>query len=305
MDFTTRSRLRHVLQAHALGEPVERVAVDGQTFLRTRSGDGETLTATEPGDDDAIAAWWQARSALVAETRHLQANPPAPLTPDEIAALQEHDIAVFEGRFVIDAQPPIPDAQLAHVAARLAGPLPADLVALWRTCFGGRLLYDLEARIDGVEAPVPFAFMELFYPSSDHYQTLDGWMDHELDLARRVAGERGEPLPDTLAYLPIGGFEYLERIYVRVDAEDHGGVVGWRKALPPAWNDPVGHDAVAHLADDVRALFRALHVDVARVGDDLGSAMEFLTEVVEPLREAAGDALADRVRAHFLGAKRS
>src|SRR5690606_23676837 len=105
-----------------------------------------------------------------------------------------------------------------------------DLEALWLTSFGGELAYALFGRFEGVDEPLPFSFRELFYPGSDHYHDLDGWMDHELELAQEAAEDKGEAIPDKLAYLPIGGFEYLERIYVKLDpAEEYGSVWGWRK----------------------------------------------------------------------------
>jgi hypothetical protein len=302
MDFSTRNRLSRVLQAFEAGADVDFVDVDGAPHARTVLNDAVVLRPLQPGDVEAIAAWRSARDALIDETRRLQAFPPPALDADGIAALGEHGIALFEGRFVFEAQPPISEAALARVATRVAGPLPDELVALWRTCFGGRLLYDLNARFEGASEPVALSFTELYYPGSPHYHTLDGWMDHELDLARHAAARRGEPPPDRLAWLPFGGFEYLERLYVRVGGEDHGAVYAWRQALPPSWPDPVGRDGVARLAPGVRALFRALFVDPARVADDLGSANEFLESVVDPLRDDAGDALADRVRALFLAA---
>ncbi|WP_433461793.1 hypothetical protein [Spirillospora sp. CA-128828] len=117
-------------------------------------------------------------------------------------------MAVFAGRLVLDAQPPIDDAVLGPVAERCAGPLPGPLIALWRTAFGGRLDYDLRIDLDGQDVPLSFA--ELFYPGSGGYHDLWGWIDHECELAE-------ESWPDwsgQLIHLPIGGFEYLERVYV-------------------------------------------------------------------------------------------
>ncbi|MCB9676399.1 MAG: hypothetical protein H6737_14850 [Alphaproteobacteria bacterium] len=235
------------------------------------------------------------------EIRSLRISPPDPLSDAELRRLRDFDIAVFEGRIVTEARPPIGDAAVAAIAAQLLGPIPDGLLALWRTCFGGRLLYDLHATFEGVG--VPFSFSELFYPGSDHYRTLDGWMEHELELAQEVAEERGEPPPERLVYLPFGGFEYLERVYVRVTGEP-GSVWGWRQSLPAAWSDPVGHDAVCRLADDVPALFRALYVDEDDAVRGGGTANDLLEWGLEPLRDAGEEALAQRVRAHYLAAAR-
>lgn len=180
---------------------------------------------------------------------------PEPLSDRERRVLGEAGLALFAGRLILEAQPPVDDAVLGAVAERCAGPLPGPLIALWRTAFGGRLDYDLRADLDGRDVPLSFA--ELFYPGSNDYHDLWGWIDHECELAE-------EHRPDwsgRLVHLPIGGFEYLERVYVDTAAgPDHGAVVCWRQGLPPGWELSTG-DRVGRLADDLRALFGQLVLD--------------------------------------------
>jgi hypothetical protein len=180
---------------------------------------------------------------------------PGPLSDRELRILGEAGLALFAGRLVLDAQPPIDDAVLGAVAERCAGPLPDPLIALWRTAFGGRLDYDLRTDLDGQDVQLSFA--ELFYPDSDGYHDLWGWIDHECELAE-------ESWPDwsgRLVHLPIGGFEYLERVYVHTAAgPDHGAVVCWRQGLPPGWELSTG-DRAGRIADDLRALFGRLVLD--------------------------------------------
>ncbi|MGI9414778.1 MAG: SMI1/KNR4 family protein, partial [Hyphomicrobiales bacterium] len=81
---------------------------------------------------------------------------------NEEALMRKSGIAVFEGKIIIDARPPISEEQIAQLEKRIAAPLPADLLALWRTCYGGTVDYDGEADFDGHIAHLDFK--ELFYP---------------------------------------------------------------------------------------------------------------------------------------------
>ncbi|MEV4820671.1 hypothetical protein [Micromonospora sp. NPDC049274] len=181
--------------------------------------------------------------------------PVDPLSDRELRDLREAGIALFAGRVILNAQPPVDDATLAAVAERCAGPLPDPLVALWRTAFGGRLDYDLRADLDGQD--VPLSFTELFYPDSDDYQDLWGWIGHEIDLA----DEHEPQWSGRLGHLPIGGFEYLDRVYVNtVAGQDHGAVVCWRHGLPAGWELRTG-DRSGWLADDLHTLFGQLMLE--------------------------------------------
>ena len=209
------------------------------------------------------------------------------LTPGEREAASEAGIAVFEGRLILEARPPIDDATLREVGARCAGAIPGELEALWRTCFGGRLAYDLSGSFGGHHAALSFS--ELFYPESDGYRDLCGWIDHELALAAEGARERGLSAPTTLEALPFGGFEYLERLYAYVaPGTDHGAVLVWQKGLPPAWTFQRNVDSVARLAPSVRALFGLLHLERDPDDDPDGRAVEML-EALDAL-EALGPA---------------
>ncbi|WP_433790884.1 hypothetical protein [Actinoplanes sp. CA-252034] len=176
----------------------------------------------------------------------------------------EAGIAVFADRLILDAQPPVDDEVLAAVTARCAGPLPEALVALWRVSFGGRIDYQLDGQI---------SFTELFWPGSDGYQDLWGWIDHEA-----TSG--------TVRFLPFGGFEYLDRIYVDTLAgPEHGRVVYWQQGLPPGWELTVG-DRADGLAADVRALFGQLALE-----DDpwAGGDADAGADLRDAIDELAGD----------------
>ncbi|URM97425.1 hypothetical protein LUW76_25425 [Actinomadura madurae] len=225
---------------------------------------------------------------------------PDPLSDREHRVLSEAGLALFAGRLILDAQPPIDDAVLGAVAERCAGPLPDPLIALWRAAFGGRLDYDLRADLDGQDVPLSLA--ELFYPDSDGYHDLWGWIDHECGLAE-------EYQPDWsggLVHLPIGGFEYLERVYVDTAVgPDHGAVVCWRQGLPPGWELSTG-DRVGRLADDLRALFGRLVLDQDpwdRPGDtgaEIRDAIDELGNRGEPDARSAAAKLRRLVRATVL-----
>ncbi|SNT56511.1 hypothetical protein SAMN05443665_104542 [Actinomadura meyerae] len=207
---------------------------------------------------------------------------PEPLSDREHRVISEAGLALFAGRLILEAQPPIDDEVLGAVAEHCAGPLPEPLIALWRTAFGGRLDYDLRTELDGQDVPLSFA--ELFYPDSDGYHDLWGWIDHECELAE-------EHLPDwsgRLVHLPIGGFEYLERVYVDTAAgPDHGTVVCWRQGLPAGWELSTG-DRTGRIADDLSALFSRLVLDQDPWEAEVDSGAE-MRDAIDEL-EDSGDA---------------
>jgi hypothetical protein len=216
------------------------------------------------------------------------------LSDSERRACAEAGVAVYLDRLILDAQPPVNDATLAAVAERCAGPLPTPLVDLWRTAFGGRLCYDLRAELGGADLAV--SFRELFYPDSDDYQDLWGWIEHERELAST----------GRLPYLPIGGFEYLDRVYVATAAgPGHGTVMCWQQGLPAGWELTAG-DRVAPIAADLPALFAQLVLESdpweAATGDgaDLRDAVEELSRDGDPRLLTAAGKLRHLVQASVL-----
>jgi hypothetical protein len=181
------------------------------------------------------------------------------LTPEERATLREHGLALFRGKLILKAQPPITAEQLAEVERRVGAPVPPGLRGLWDTAFGGKLNYDLEVSFD--EHRYTAGFTELFYPESNGYRDLLGWIDYERELAAEAAEEDGEPAPDALSVLPFGGFEYLERIYVSLRPERNGEVVLWARGLPPAWKMRLNEDSASVIAPSLEDLFDGLSLD--------------------------------------------
>ncbi len=217
------------------------------------------------------------------------------LSPAERQLLLAHRLAVFDGCVVYDAQPPVSAEHVQRLAEGLAGPIPEELLRLWRTCFGGRLGYDLEVDYDGHRHP--FSFSELFYPDSDGYHDLWGWIEHERELAAEAAAEEGRDWNGKLAYLPFGGFEYLERLYVCVEpGPEHGAVIAWSHGLPPAWAGRLHQDSLTRLADDVGGLFRLLSFEqdpfdaenACGVADELLEALDALEAAGEPGKALKG-----------------
>jgi len=190
-------------------------------------------------------------------------------TPDELSTLREHGVVLFASRVIFDAQPPMPQAQIAAVQALCAGPLPGGLLALWETTAGGRLDYDLSLEMSGNREGI--SWTELFWNGSDGYHDLQGWIDHEQELAEEAAKENGTPWSGKLTHLPIGGFEYTDRVYAVVEpGAEHGQIVAWKKGLPPAWTHALHEDSVNTIAPDLMAAFAALHLDedpLAPAGD--------------------------------------
>ncbi|MBS0426757.1 MAG: SMI1/KNR4 family protein [Proteobacteria bacterium] len=228
-------------------------------------------------------------------------------TADERTTLRAHGIVLFAQRVIFDARPPMPQAQIDAVQALCAGPLTAGLLALWRETAGGQLDYDLRLRMGGNEEAVSWS--ELFWNGSDGYRDLQGWIDHELELAEEAAEEDGAEWDGKLSYLPIGGFEYLDRIYVIVDAlhPANGTVLAWKKGLPAAWQHRLHEDSLATLADSVEGAFAALHLDedpLAPTGDHFSG--QALLEYLDERHESHGLALelSDKLVAFYRQAMR-
>jgi len=181
-------------------------------------------------------------------------------TPDELSTLREHGVVLFADRVIFDAQPPMPPQQIDAVQALCAGPIPEALLALWQQTAGGRLDYDLSLEMNGnLEA---ISWNELFWNGSDGYHDLQGWIEHELELAKEAAEDGGKPSSGKLTHLPFGGFEYTDRVYAVVEpGAGHGQIVAWKKGLPPAWTHALHEDSVNTIAPDLRGAFAALQLD--------------------------------------------
>ena len=231
-----------------------------------------------------------------------EARAPSAFSDAECDILRRHGIVLWGGRVVFDAQPPMDDAAIAAVQAQCAGPIPSPLLSLWKTTAGGRLDYDLTVSMEGQQEAI--SFTELFYDGSNGYHDLAGWIEHERELAEEAAAEDGRPFDGRLTWLPIGGFEYLNRVYVcTLEGPEHGEVLAWKQGLPPAWRHRLHVDAVATVAPDLEAAFARLKlfVDPLQPDDEFftgSELLEYLQERVEShgLPQALSDRLIDRYR---------
>lgn len=218
------------------------------------------------------------------------------LEPSLAERARRFEIVAYEGRLIHDARPGITDEEIAKIEQHCRGPLPDGLKSLWYSSFGGSLDYDLEVQFG--DSIVEFSFTELFYPGSDGYRDLPGWIDYEVELAEEAAERDHKKFDGRLNYLPFGGFEYADRLYVCVEpGPDYGSVHAWMQGLPPAWVLRLNEDRVSRIADDIPSLFRML--DLARdpftAGDEQFAMGEQLAEIIEEL--AAEDRnLADALR---------
>ncbi|SFM08281.1 SMI1/KNR4 family protein [Variovorax sp. OV329] len=212
-------------------------------------------------------------------------------TAAELAQLREHGIVLFAGRVIFDARPPIGAEQLAAVEAASAGPVPPQLLALWKETCGGALDYDLSVRMNGGEEPILWA--ELFGHGPDGFHDLPGWIEHE----RQAAGS------PQLAALPFGGFEDTDRLLVLTEpGARHGQVLAWKQALPQAWPHAMHEDGLATVATDLEGAFAALHL----AEDPLEPAGDYYTgqALLDYLDERHGDHgmdldLADKLVAYY------
>ncbi|WP_431273736.1 SMI1/KNR4 family protein [Variovorax ureilyticus] len=191
---------------------------------------------------------------------------------DELAQLRTHGVVLFAKRVIFDAQPPMSAEQIAAVQAVCAGPIPPDLLSLWRVTAGGRLDYDLHLRMNGNEES--FSWNELFWNGSDAYHDLQGWIENELQGAKDAAAESAEAWDGKLTLLPFGGFEYCDRVYAVVESgADYGHVLAWKQGLPQAWAHEMHEDGMTTVAHDLYAAFEALRLDE----DPLEPAGEYFT----------------------------
>ena len=192
---------------------------------------------------------------------------------EETTQLRDHGIVLFADRVIFDAQPPMSADQIDAVRALAGGTIPESVFELWQLTAGGRLDYDLDVPMHG--RPEAIGWCELFYLGSDGYRDLKGWIDYERELAQESAAEDGVPWSGQLFALPIGGFEYCDRIYVVIDpqAADYGHVLAWKQGLPPAWTGAMHEDGLGKVAPDLHAAFAALRLD----GDPLEPISPYAT----------------------------
>lgn len=167
----------------------------------------------------------------------------------ELEQLRQCGVVFFAGRVIYEAQPPMDQVLLDEVRAQCAGALPPDLLELWALTAGGSLDYELTLEMGGNQEAI--SWTELFYHGSDHYHDLPGWIEHEQEAAE-----------GPLRYLPIGGFEYCDRVYLCVDQDSarYGEVVVWKMGLPPTWQHALHEDSVAALAPSLKAAFERMWV---------------------------------------------
>ncbi|MBX9693854.1 MAG: SMI1/KNR4 family protein [Cyanobacteria bacterium] len=180
----------------------------------------------------------------------------------ELATLREHGIVIFAQRVIFEAQPPMPAEDLIAIREVCSGDIPKPLTDLWLTTAGGRLDYDLTVKMQGQEEAI--SFCELFYKDSNGYHTLQGWMEHEANLSAEAAEENGAEWDGLLRYLPFGGFEYCDRVYVRVETgPKYGEVIAWKMGLPAAWTHCLHQDSVSAIGTDLYEAFQnlVLHCD--------------------------------------------
>lgn len=191
---------------------------------------------------------------------------------DELALLRSHGVVLFARRVIFDARPPMAEAEIEALQAQCAGPLPPELLALWRLCAGGRVDYDLHLRMNGNEESVVWS--DLFWSGSEGPNDLQGWIAHEREGAQQAAMDGGEPWDGKLTLLPFAGFEDSDRIYAVVEpGPDYGHVLAWKQGLPAPWSHEMHEDGMTTVAHDLCAAFEALQLDE----DPLAPAGDYFT----------------------------
>jgi hypothetical protein len=214
-------------------------------------------------------------------------------TNSELSLMRQLGVAIFRDKLILNAQPPITDIQIASVRTKVDGEIPPELIALWRTSFGGALDYDYEVVFG--EHLYTASLRELFYPGSDHYLDLDGWIEHELEMAQEVAEEESKPIPHRTPFVPFGGFEYLERFYVSLQPDEYGSILVYAQGIP--WKGRLNEDSVARVADSVSELFDQLALNEDPFDEACGkyaSGKEMVERILEI--EAEHPQLAEKLK---------
>lgn len=210
----------------------------------------------------------------------LMLQPVAEFTDMERLVLRDLRVAIFRNKIILEAQHPVTDAELADVEKRIDGKVSPELVALWKTSFGGTLDYDYEIAFGNHLYSA--SLRELFYPGSHHYRDLNGWIEHELEECQEIAEEQGNPIPKRSPLIPFGGFEYLERFYVSLLPEEYGSVVVYARGIP--WKGRLNEDSVASVAGSVAELFDQLSLDedpFDDASDEYANGKEMVNRILE------------------------
>lgn len=184
-------------------------------------------------------------------------------TDIERELMDKHRLAIFEDRLILDAQPPIDNETIHKIEQHLSGPIPEELLELWKVSFGGELDYNLHLIHEG--EPVEISLDQLFYPQSNHYFDLWGWINFKIEWHREQAEEIGSKFVDKLDYLPFAGYDELIRCYLCVrPGEDYGKVVFWM--MGDLWLHP---ERKGEVASNLREAFSRLSLDrkLAELGD--------------------------------------
>lgn len=217
---------------------------------------------------------------------------PIPFSTGEQQILADVGLALYRGKFILNAQPPITSEQVTEIADMFGQPVPETLLELWRVAYGGEFDYNLTIPLG--EHAYNASFVELFYPGSDRYRDLPGWIEAEQDAAFEQCQPGEDPRPPR--YFPFGGFEYLERFYVDTNPELLGTVVVWAQGLPPSWKGRLNQDAVGNVCADIASLFDmfGLNTDPRTAqADSYPKGLKTL-ELIDQVRESSPN-LADRL----------
>lgn len=184
-------------------------------------------------------------------------QPTISFSDKETWTLGQQGFALYRNKVILNRQQPISKAQLMEIEKKVDGKVPSELLDLWKVSFGGEVDYDFELTFG--DHLYKASFRELFYPGSDGYHDLDGWINHELEMAKDVALEHGTPVPTKIPYIPFGGFEYLERFYVSLRPDEYGSVIVYAQGIP--WKGRLNENSIAVVAGSVAELFDQLTLD--------------------------------------------
>ncbi len=227
-------------------------------------------------------------------------------TSEELEELKRHKIVIFADRVIFNAQPPMTQSEMRAISEQCLSEIPDALKDLWSFTAGGNLDYELICTMEGYEEGI--GFTELFFNGSNSYRDLQGWIDYEKEmLYEDEYGEDSELKFEDLKLdlLPIGGYDYSNRIYVDLRPGEKYGRIGAMKLGYPGCSDLMAEDGSCFFGKNLYEAFGQLHLrdDPFDPVEEFSAGHDFFACVDAKIEEGLTKELADKIKLFYAKAK--
>lgn len=228
-------------------------------------------------------------------------------TSEELEELKRHKIVIFADRVIFNARPPMTQSEMRAISAQCLSEIPEPLIELWSLTAGGEVNYDLTCTMDGYEEGI--SFTELFFNGSNSYRDLQGWIDYEKEMLYEDECSEDSELKFEdlkLDLLPIGGYDYSNRIYVDLRPGEKYGRIGVMKLrYPPGCDDLMTEDGSCFIGKDLYEAFGQLYLrdDPFNPAEEYSGGHEFFAYIDSKIEEGLNRELADKIKLFFAEAK--